>query len=95
MDEPFSALDAMTRESLQDVLLQTLEDNSMTVLLVTHSIEEAAYLGGEYGSWQVPRRGYQMCFENPGHGVPGYRTDPSFFRLCAEIRRHLERSQCV
>jgi len=95
MDEPFSALDAMTRESLQDVLLETLEDNSMTVLLVTHSIEEAAYLGGRIWLLAGSPARIQMCFENPGHRAPGYRTDPSFFRLCAEIRRHLERSQCV
>jgi len=45
MDEPFSALDAETRERLQDQLLLTIcSQRSQTVLFVTHSVEEAAYL---------------------------------------------------
>lgn len=44
MDEPFSALDANTRERLQDELLRVWADNRRTVLYVTHSVEEAAYL---------------------------------------------------
>lgn len=45
MDEPFSALDAMTRERLQDELLQLHGAQQETVVYVTHSVEEAAYLG--------------------------------------------------
>ena len=44
MDEPFSSLDALTRESLQEMLLGIHARHAMTVLIVTHSIEEAAYL---------------------------------------------------
>jgi NitT/TauT family transport system ATP-binding protein len=44
MDEPFSALDAITREALQDQLLRVREKTGCAVLLVTHDIEEAAYL---------------------------------------------------
>jgi len=44
MDEPFSAVDAQTRETLQDELLRILEKRSARVLFVTHSIEEALYL---------------------------------------------------
>jgi NitT/TauT family transport system ATP-binding protein len=45
MDEPFAAVDAQTREMLQDELLKIWNDNRTTVLFVTHSIEEAIYLG--------------------------------------------------
>lgn len=45
MDEPFAALDALTRQSMQDELLQLLEETHTTLLFVTHSIPEAIKLG--------------------------------------------------
>jgi NitT/TauT family transport system ATP-binding protein len=44
LDEPFAALDAITRAELQEWMLPTLADGSRTVLLVTHDVEEALYL---------------------------------------------------
>ena len=44
MDEPFGALDAMSRERLQDELLQLWADTGLTIIFVTHSIEEALVL---------------------------------------------------
>ncbi|HEY3714150.1 MAG TPA: ABC transporter ATP-binding protein [Jatrophihabitantaceae bacterium] len=45
MDEPFAALDAQTREQLQDELLRIWRATGKTVVFVTHAIEEAVYLG--------------------------------------------------
>jgi NitT/TauT family transport system ATP-binding protein len=45
MDEPFAALDAQTREGLQDELLRIWEQTGKTVVFITHGIEEAVYLG--------------------------------------------------
>jgi NitT/TauT family transport system ATP-binding protein len=45
MDEPFAALDALTRRKMQDELLQLWEDTRFTVLFVTHSIPEAIKVG--------------------------------------------------
>ena len=45
LDEPFGALDAQTRTLMQELLLQLMEETRMTVLFVTHDIDEAIYLG--------------------------------------------------
>jgi NitT/TauT family transport system ATP-binding protein len=45
MDEPFAALDAQTRESLQEVLLRIWQRTGKTIVFVTHGIDEAVYLG--------------------------------------------------
>jgi NitT/TauT family transport system ATP-binding protein len=45
MDEPFAALDAMTKATLQDELLQVRDQTGSSIVFVTHDIEEAVYLG--------------------------------------------------
>ncbi|MDQ1718071.1 MAG: NitT/TauT family transport system ATP-binding protein [Pseudonocardiales bacterium] len=45
MDEPFAALDAQTREQLQDELLRIWQASGKTIVFITHGIEEAVYLG--------------------------------------------------
>jgi NitT/TauT family transport system ATP-binding protein len=45
MDEPFAALDALTRRKMQEELLQLWQDTHFTVLFVTHSIPEAVMIG--------------------------------------------------
>jgi NitT/TauT family transport system ATP-binding protein len=90
MDEPFSSLDALSREGLQDVLLSILRGGGLTALLVTHNIEEAAYLGQQIIVFS-PHPGYvHKIFENPGACSPGYRKTAEFFRLCMELRKTLE-----
>jgi NitT/TauT family transport system ATP-binding protein len=45
MDEPFASVDAQTRADLEDLVLRIRQDAGLTVLLVTHDIDEAVYLG--------------------------------------------------
>ncbi len=47
MDEPFGALDAQTRSAMHDLLLEILHTENKTVLLITHSVEEAVYLSNK------------------------------------------------
>ena len=89
MDEPLSALDALLREDLQDVLLQLWLKDHYTQVLVTHSIEEAVYLGQRIVV-MAPRPGRVVnIIENPQMGRADYRNDPAFFERCGEVRRAL------
>jgi NitT/TauT family transport system ATP-binding protein len=70
LDEPFGALDALTRREMQDWLAQALEREPRTVLLVTHDVEEAARLADRV-LVMSPRPG-RIAAEVP---VPPTRTD--------------------
>jgi len=91
MDEPFSALDAMTRERLQELLLKLLGNRRMISLLVTHSVEEAVFIGqrvilmGRSRDNAIVRE-----FVNPAAGSAEYREDPEYFNLCREVRAELK-----
>ncbi|MCL6446761.1 MAG: ABC transporter ATP-binding protein [Armatimonadetes bacterium] len=93
MDEPFSSLDALTREALQDVLQNILQSGGLTVLLVTHNIEEAAFLGRRVIVLTPHPGSVYQIFENPRACSPGYRKSAEFFRLCTELRNALEFAQ--
>lgn len=86
MDEPLSALDALTREDLQDVLLELWRRRNHAQVLVTHSIEEAVYLGRRV-LVMSPRPGrIAAVVENPEMGEDGYRSSPLFYERCAHLR---------
>lgn len=96
MDEPLSALDSLTREELQDTLLTLWRQRGHTQVLVTHSIEEAAFLGRTI-IVMTPRPGRVLrVVDNPGMGECDYRRDAAFFEVCAELRAALieEAAQC-
>jgi ABC-type nitrate/sulfonate/bicarbonate transport system ATPase subunit len=89
MDEPLSALDALTREDLQDLLLALWNQRGHTSVLVTHSIEEAVFLGRRIVVMtQRPGRVYKVV-SNPRMGEEGYRQTEEFYARCAELRRLL------
>jgi NitT/TauT family transport system ATP-binding protein len=54
MDEPFAALDAMTKSVLQDELLKLRDKTGVSIVFITHDIEEAIYLGDEVSLMQGP-----------------------------------------
>lgn len=90
MDEPLSALDALTREDLQNLLLEMWRQRRHTMVLVTHSIEEAVFLGRRVIVLS-PRPGRVAAIvDNPGMGEDGFRSTPAFLERCVELRRLLE-----
>lgn len=90
LDEPFSSLDALTREKLQNTMLSVWEHKKVPYVLVTHSLEEAVFLGRRIlvlsGSPARP----VACFDNPGFGSRGYRDSEGYFSLLRELRQAVE-----
>jgi len=89
MDEPLSALDALTREDLQGVLLSLWRRRAHAQVLVTHSIEEAVFLGRRIVV-MTPRPGRVAAIvDNPEMGEEGYRASSAFYERCADLRQLL------
>lgn len=89
MDEPFSSLDAITRETLQDTLLATWLETSVPYLLVTHSVEEAVFLGKRILILSGSPASIHDIFDNPGFGDVGYRRSSSYYELIRSIRHKI------
>ena len=90
MDEPFGALDEMTREHLQTELLRIWEETDTTVLFVTHSIPEAVFLSNRVVVLS-PRPG-RIAAEVPvdlGRRTEDTREDEAFFAMITEVREAL------
>jgi NitT/TauT family transport system ATP-binding protein len=91
MDEPFSSLDAPTRESLQNLTLELKAEQNLTLVLVTHAIEEAAFMGQKILVLNQPPNREPTVIENSSACWPGYRETVEYFALCKELRGRLER----
>ena len=89
MDEPLSALDALLREEMQDMLKRTWREQGYAQVLVTHSIEEAVFLGQRIVVMS-PRPGrVQRVVSNPEMERADWRNDDLFFERCRMVRELL------
>jgi NitT/TauT family transport system ATP-binding protein len=91
MDEPFGALDEMTRERLNAELLRIWEASSSTVVFVTHSIAEAVFLSTRVVVMS-PRPGRiskVIPIDLAQPRTAATREDPRFFELATEVREAL------
>ncbi len=89
MDEPFSSLDAPTREDLQALVLQLQEEMHLTSVIVTHAIEEAAILGRRILVLGEPPNTEPVIVDNAAAGTPGYRSTATFLETCTRLRHLL------
>jgi NitT/TauT family transport system ATP-binding protein len=89
LDEPFSALDAPTREGLQKVIIDLHEETALVVIVVTHDIEVAVTMGRKIlilgkGTHSAPR-----MVANPLAGGIGHRQQAAFRDTCDKLRHIL------
>lgn len=92
MDEPFSSLDAITREDLQNLTLSLCEEQNITLVIVTHAIEEAAVLGKKILLLDRPPNHTARIFENPNAGSSGYHNSAEFHAMCETLWAEMQRT---
>jgi ABC-type nitrate/sulfonate/bicarbonate transport system ATPase subunit len=92
MDEPFASLDAPTRENLQSLTLELCNEEKLTLVLVTHAIEEAAVLGQKILLLATPPNIRVNIIENPGASDPEFRKQRGFPEICQHLRQSMEAS---
>lgn len=88
MDEPFAALDAQTRETLQEELLLIWQKSQKTILFITHSIDEAVYLGQRVAIMTSRPGRIKRVIDVPHalkHSGDDFRSTPQFGELRHEI----------
>lgn len=90
MDEPFSSLDAPTREGLQSLTLELKHEQDLTLIIVTHAIEEAAFLGGKILLLSDPPNTHPVILQNPAAGQSGYRSSLAYQKMCQQLRSRME-----
>ena len=86
MDEPFSALDTLTRETMQNIVLDLCEQQNLTLVMVTHNIEEAIFLGQKIAVFSDNSGKLFRVADNAHSGQPSYRTTEEFYKHCSQLR---------
>ncbi len=91
MDEPFAALDEITRAEMRGLLNRLVEGRGVTVLFVTHSIAEAVALSDRVlvSSARPARIVADVAVDLPRPRADDVEDDPRFVELCAEVRHAL------
>jgi ABC-type nitrate/sulfonate/bicarbonate transport system ATPase subunit len=93
MDEPFSALDAITREEMQDLFLELASSRPVTALIVTHSIEEALVLGDSVYILSTERglaRSRSAGLGSASEGAGDFRASREFAEAARSLRMEFD-----
>lgn len=87
LDEATSALDAMTKEKIQDLLLDIHFKRKNTMVFVTHSIEESVFLGKKIVVMENKK--IKSIIDNKYFGDKDIRKKEEYIHMCNEVRRQL------
>jgi len=90
MDEPLASLDTLTKERIQDLFLELWARHRFALVLVTHDIEEAAFLGQRIAVLSERPASIKQIVVNPAMGDVSYRGQAAFQQVVGELRGALE-----
>lgn len=90
MDEPFSSLDAPTREDLQNLTLELWAEQQLTLVIVTHTIEEAAIIGRKILLLRQPPHSQTIVIDNQAASQPGFRNSEDYLQLTRQLRQKMD-----
>jgi NitT/TauT family transport system ATP-binding protein len=86
MDEPFSSLDALTREEAQELFIELWNQYKPTTIFVTHSIEEAIYMGKKIAVMSHCPGSIVEVIDNPLFNTENLRENKDYLKLSAYLR---------
>jgi len=95
MDEPFSALDAISREELQDLFLKIWKENNVTTAFVTHSVDEALYLGSKIVVFSPAPGRILEVVDNSCFRLDNLRFRDEYYDMCMNLRKILDKDDQV
>lgn len=91
MDEPFSALDAISREEMQELFLKIWQENNVTTIFITHSVDEALYLGSKIAIFSPSPGRILEVLENPCFQLDNIRFREEYYNMSVKLRKILDR----
>ncbi len=91
MDEPLASLDTLTKERIQELFLKLWARHAFSFVLVTHDIEEAAFLGQRIVVLSPRPATVKAVVDNPEMGTLDYRESAAFRAVVLRLRAELER----
>ncbi len=89
MDEPLVSLDEFTRERLQNRILELWRARNLTMILVTHDIEEVAFLGRKIAVLSSAPANLKSYVKNNRMGSPDFRRSKEFYEIVRRTREEL------
>ncbi len=89
MDEPFSALDAISREEMQELFLNIWKENNVTTIFITHSVDEALYLGRKIIVFSPSPGRILKVIDNPCFQLDNLRFRDEYYDMLMKLRKIL------
>ena len=87
MDEPFSALDSITREEMQELFLNIWKEHSVTTAFITHSVDEALYLGSKIVVFSPSPGRILEVLDNPCFKLDNLRFRDEYYAMSMKLRK--------